>query len=193
MGKSCLFDMLKPGQIISTFTTKKGKEVTIRVIDKDDAQKLMDFINPIFAEDTFLMRGPKDLVKTVKEQQKYVRDQIKKLKKKEGFLLLAIFKNKIIGSTDLRRMVYRQKHMGELGIAISADFREEGLGQKLLSLLEIEAKNLGLKSLYLNCLYCNPRAIHVYEKWGMKKTGVLPKAYEYKGELVDGTLMYKEL
>jgi len=185
--------MLKSGQLITKFTTKKGREITVRVVDKDDAQKLMDFINPIFSEDAFLMRGPKDLVKNVKEQQKYVNNQIKKLKKKEGVLLLAIYENKIIGSTDLRRMVYRQKHMGELGIAISADFREEGLGKKLLELVEIQAKLLGLKALFLYCFANNGRALHIYEKIGFKKAGMLPKAYEYKGDFIDSITMCKEI
>lgn len=185
--------MLKPGQIITTFKTKKGKEITVRVVGKDDARQLMDFINPIFKEDTFLLRGPKDLVKNIKEQQTYVKEQIKKLRKKEGFLFLAIYQNKIVGSTDLRRGQYRHKHMGEIGIVIGKDFREEGIGQKLLELVEQEAKTIGIKALYLDCLACNPRAIYVYEKWGMKKTGLLPKAYEYKDEYVDGITMYKEV
>ncbi len=185
--------MLKPGQVIATFTTKKGRNITIRVVDKNDAQKLMDFINPIFAEDTFLLRGPKDLVKDIKEQEKYVKEQLKKLRKKEGFLFLAVYEDKIIASTDLRRGQFRHKHMGEIGITVSQDFREEGIGQKLLELVEQEAKTLSLKALYLACFACNPRAIHVYEKWGMKKVGVLPKAYEYKDELVDGITMWKEI
>ncbi|MCL5676271.1 MAG: GNAT family N-acetyltransferase [Patescibacteria group bacterium] len=185
--------MLKPGQIITNFKTKKGKEITIRVVDKNDAKKLMDFINPIFAEDTFLLRGPKDLVKNIKEQQKYVKDQLKKVRKKEGFLLLALYKNNIVGTTDLRKGQYRHKHMGDLGITVSKKFREEGIGQELLKILEQESKKLKLKALYLTCLACNLRAIHVYEKWGMKRVGILPRAYEYKGEFVDGITMWKEI
>lgn len=182
--------MLKPGQIIANFKTQKGKEITIRVIDKEDAQKLMDFINPIFKEDTFLMRGPKDLV-DFKEENKYVREQIKKLKKQERLLLLAVYENKIIGSTDLRRMVYRQKHMGEIGIAVGEGFREEGVGQKLLLLLENEAKKMGLKAFFLHCFANNQRALHVYEKMGYKRVGFLPKAYEYKAGFVDSITMWK--
>ena len=184
--------MLKPGQIITTFKTKKGRETVIRVVAKTDAQKLMDFINPIFAEDTFLMRGPEDLVKNLKEQQTYVNDQLKKLKKNEGVLLIAQYLDRIVGSVDLRRMVYRQKHMGEIGITISVDFREEGIGQKLMTAIIQEAGNLKLRSLYLHCLANNPRAIHVYEKMGFTKTGGLPKAYLYKGEYIDQVTMYLE-
>lgn len=183
---------MKPGQLITTFTTKKDRKITIRVVDKNDAQKLMDFINPIFSEDTFLMHGPKDLVK-IKEEQKFVREQIKKIKEKKGVHLLAEYQKQIIGSCDLRRMNFRQKHMGEIGIAINAGFREEGLGQKLLLLLENEAKKMGLKAIFLYCFANNSRALHVYEKMGYKRVGFLPKAYEYKGGFVDSITMYKEI
>lgn len=185
--------MLKPGQFITTFKTKKGHEITVRVVDKNDAQKLMDFINPIFSEDTFLLRGPKDLVKNLKEEQKFLKEQLRKIKKDEGFHLVAVHNDTIVGSIDLRRMLFRQKHMGEIGITISASFREEGIGQKLLQLIEKQAKTLGLKAVFLFCLANNSRALYVYEKMGYKKVGMLPKAYEYKGELVDSITMWKEI
>ena len=185
--------MLKPGQIITIFKTKKGREITVRVVNKDDSQKLLDFINPIFAEDTFLLRGPKDLLKNVKEEEKYVREQVKKLKKQEGLQLVAVFANKIIGSIDLRRGQFRHKHMAELGITVNRDFREDGVGQQLIKIMEKEAKNMGLKALFLECFANNPRALHVYEKMGFKRVGFLPKAYEYKGEYVDSMTMYKEI
>lgn len=185
--------MLKPGQLVSTFSTQKGKKINIRVVDKDDAQKLMDFINPVFIEDTYLLRSPEDFVKNLKEEQKFVKEQLQKIKKQDGIQFLALYNDRIIGNVDLRRLPYRSKHLGEIGIAISKGFREEGIGQELIKLIEHEAKSIGLKGITLTCFACNERAVHVYEKCGLKKTGVLPKAYSYKGKYEDGLIMYKEL
>lgn len=184
--------MLRPGQILTTFKTKKDREVVIRGIDKNDLKMLMEFINPIISEDTFIIRMPGDEVKLA-EEKVFLKEQIKKLKKKESVYLIAVYNNRIVGSTNLSRGISRAKHTGDIGIAISLDFREEGLGRKLLELLFIEATKIGLKQLSLTCLANNTGAIHVYEKLGFTKVGLLPKAYEFKGEYVDSVLMYKEI
>lgn len=185
--------MLKPGQIITEFKTKKSRDIIVRVVDKNDAKKLMDFINLIFSEDTFSLHGPKDLIKSLKEEQQYLRGQLKKIKNKEGVHLVAECKGRIIGSVEIRRGQFRCNHQGEIGIMVNSDFREEGVGQKLLELVINEANNLSLKALYLYCFANNHRAIHVYEKMGFSRVGLLPKAFAYKDDYIDSVAMYREL
>ncbi len=174
------------------YITKKGREVEIRVINKNDAKKLLDFINPIIAEDTFIMRKPGDEIKLSAEKI-YLKDQLKKIRKKEGVQIVAEYENRIVGSVDLRVGLSRSKHTGEIGIVISSDFREEGLGQKLLEIIEKKAKDLGLKQISLGCLANNERAIHIYHKLGFIDCGVYPKKYYYKNQYIDSVEMYKEV
>ena len=68
------------------YITKKGREVEIRVINKNDAKKLLDFINLIVSEDTFIIRKPGDEIKLSAEKI-YLKDQLKKIRKKKAYKL----------------------------------------------------------------------------------------------------------
>lgn len=192
MEKNCLFNMLKPGQLIATFITKKDRVIKIRVVDKVDGKKLYNFFHPIVNEDVYLAKSPQDNV-TLNAENKYLKEQLKCLKKNEGLIIVGDYDNKIIGSISLRRKNFRSKHIGEVGIAISSDFRNEGIGLQLFKILEKLAGKSHYQMLYLTCFAINEKAIRLYEKFGFKKCGLLPKAFLYKDKYEDQVMMYKEI
>jgi RimJ/RimL family protein N-acetyltransferase len=91
------------------------------------------------------------------------------------------------------RQKNRQVHVGEVDIAVAKPYREEGIGLILFNIMILEAKRIGLKLLRLYCYENNPRAIHVYEKIGFHKVGVIPEAILYKGTYVGQVIMYLSL
>jgi RimJ/RimL family protein N-acetyltransferase len=52
---------------------------------------------------------------------------------------------------------------------------------------------MGLESILLEVFSINERAIHVYEKMGYRKIGVIPGGVKYRGEHVDSVYMLKKL
>ncbi len=56
-----------------------------------------------------------------------------------------------------------------------------------------EARSLGLRLLTLSCFENNAPALHVYEKLGFQKAGIIPEAISYKGKYINEIHMYLPL
>ena len=171
--------------------TKKAREVTLRIPDEGDVKEMQRFINELVEEDSPILKNEK--IKLT-DEKKYLEGLLKEIKSKKSVNVYAFYKSKLIANTGVKVGKFRGKHMGNLGISVSKDFRDEGLGQLLMKELLFLAKNyLNLKKVTLSVLEGNPRGIHLYKKLGFSEYGKLPKAALYKGDYVDEILMYKDL
>jgi RimJ/RimL family protein N-acetyltransferase len=65
------------------------------------------------------------------------------------------------------------KHKGNFGITVHDDFQNKGLGKILTNYILDIAEERGLKKVTLGVVAHNERAIHVYEKLGFVKEGLL--------------------
>ena len=71
---------------------------------------------------------------------------------------------RFIGNVELMGLTETE---GELGIALTADMQNRGLGtEAILTLKDYGLRQLGLKRIFLRTNPNNARAIHVYEKCG---------------------------
>lgn len=171
--------------------TKKNKRILLRLPQREDVDEILQFINELAKEDTFITINQK---LTGKEEKKYLAERIKAIKEKNGFNLLAVYENKIIANGGVDRQGNRQKHLGELGISISQGFRDEGLGSELMKeLINLAKSFLKLKIVYLKVFGNNARAIHFYQKFGFKECGRIPGGIFYKKKYVDDVIMCLEL
>lgn len=76
-------------------------------------------------------------------------------------------------------------------IAVSPDFRRQGVGEKLLLALVTEAKLRGADNIRLEVRANNTAAIMLYEKCGFSKIGVRKKYYSDNGE--DALIMERKI
>lgn len=84
--------------------------------------------------------------------------------------------------------------LGDLGISVVKDFRNEGLGNVLIKeLLGLAKERLGLKIVTLAVFENNRRARHFYRKIGFVECGRIPKGIYYRGEYIDSVMMCLEL
>jgi len=175
------------------FKTKSGQSVVIRPPESGDTPALLEFINTLSKEQTYITFQGEQL--TLKEEQSFVKNQIKKIKNHEAVQLLALDDNRVVANTSIELGVRVNHHLATFAIAISAGYRNEGLGSILLNLLLESAKeNLpDLKIVELKVFANNPKAKHLYEKFGFKEYGLLPKGALYKGEYLDEIMMYREV
>ena len=77
-----------------------------------------------------------------------------------------------------------------MNVAVTADFRRRGIGEKLVNALVEELKALGSHSLTLEVRASNAPAIALYEKLGFVQTG-LRKNY-YRNPREDALILRKE-
>lgn len=180
------------GEVIQTFQSKKGNSVVFRYLREDDLDGMLTFINTLIREDTFIGLYGEEL--TYEEEKKVFGEAIDGIKKGDKIIIVVEINGIYSGSGDLRReTVRRKKHGGNIGISLLKEYREEGIGTLLLKSLIDEARTMGLRLLTLTCFENNDRALHVYEKLGFKKVGLVPEACLYKDKYYGEVVMYLKL
>ena len=178
-------------KIIFQTTTKSGKKVSFRYVTLKDACLVMNYINKISAEKTFIrMQG---IQKTLKEEKTWIKNF---LKNKDKLVIIGAFVEKeVIGIGDISLGYGATNHVGDFGITVAKKFRGEGIGKKLMELvIQKSIENIkDLKIITLEVFGNNPIAQNLYKKMGFIEYGRLPGGLKRQGEFVDEILMYKKI
>ncbi len=181
---------MESGKIIKTFTSKKNNNVIVRYPIWEDLDAMIEFANGLVAEDTFVMLNEKQ---TRESEAKWMADSFAAIETGKKIQLVAEVNGRYAGNCEIRIHDKRQTHVGDIGISLGADYRDEGVGHELLSALIQEGKKAGLKLLILHCFETNVRALHLYEKLGFKRAGLVPGVYAYKGNYIGEVTLYLPL
>jgi RimJ/RimL family protein N-acetyltransferase len=173
--------------------TKKGKEIILRFPKLSDVEKLMNYINDLVREDTFIAANK---IVTYEEEKKYVKERLKKIKSSDGVNIVAEHKGLIVANAELTRgdKNRRAGHTALLGISVAFGYRDEGLGSLLMEkLLRFAKEKLKVRLVHLTVYAINDRAKHLYSKFGFRECGCMPKSVYYRGDYVDQVYMVREL
>jgi len=182
---------MKSGLVLKQFTSKKGNDVLIRYSNWEDLDNLLTFANNLSKENTFVLLSGEYISRT--EELTYLSEQLKGVEDDTRIHLVALVNGNLAANCGVYRKRMRSRHVGDVHISIAKDFREEGIGTILLETLKEEAKKIGLKMLTLTCFELNSRAVHVYEKVGFKKAGVIPGMYKKDDVYENEVIMYCDL
>lgn len=180
-------------KIVFEGQTKDGLSIAIRYPNVSDAEKLHRYINELSEERTYVSFQGEEI--SLEDEIQYVKSSTKKIEEKKSVQLVVECRDQIIGVAGIESKPRVNSHVGVLGISIAKDFRGKGIGRKLIeSVLDEAKKNLThLKIIHLECFANNETACSLYKSVGFKEYGRLPKGIQYKNELVDEILMYKEI
>lgn len=74
-------------------------------------------------------------------------------------------------------------------VVVSEEFRNKGVGQRMLEELIAEGETAGIEAFTLEVRVSNSPAIHVYEKFGFRSEGIRPGFYEKPRE--DALIMWR--
>jgi ribosomal protein S18 acetylase RimI-like enzyme len=175
-------------------TTKifSGKKIEIRVLNKKDLGKVkefQDFINSLIEEEAQITLNKK---LSLKEEKKWLEEEIRQVKNKKMVFLFAQENNKVIAATDIGLLKGRQSHVGNLGISIRRGYRGMGLGTYLMGeIIKLAKKELRPRPKFVRLFVfpTNKPALKLYKKFGFKKVAKIPKQIQYKGKLIDEIIM----
>lgn len=180
-------------KIVFQGMTNKGEEVLIRYPEMGDLEELLNFINTLSDERTFIrVQGEHE---TLKSERKWLTGRLKEIKDKKTVHLLAFSGKKLAGATHINMSDKTEKHVGSFGITIAKDFRGQGLGNMLtkVSLKEAKEKLPGIKIVTLGVYSTNTVARNLYKKQGFIEYGNLPNGITRGGKFEDAVLMYKRI
>jgi len=180
-------------KIVFEGLSKNGNKIVICYPMKDDAQVCCDYINALSKEKTFIRFQGEQV--NLEYESKYLNTQLEKIIKKQGVTLLAFCSDKLIGHSSVDMKDKTEGHEGVFGISIAKEYRGEGIGKKFMQLVLEEAeKNIPqLRIITLGVFGDNPLAKSIYEKFGFKEYGRLPKGSLHKEKYVDHILMYRNV
>ena len=179
------------GKVIHTFKSSKGNTIEFRYPSQDEFAPLYKFACDLSIEDTFIeLSGPPP---SKDEERKWYGDMLTSVAGGTAIYVHAYVNNVFIGNGRVMKGKFRHSHVGHLGISLIPEYRDEGIGSELMKVLIQEARTSGLVLLELSCYENNPRALHVYEKLGFQRIGVLPNGVAWKGGYVGEVKMYLTL
>lgn len=173
--------------------SKSGKKITVRSPQNNDLEELYQYAVAISNEDTFIRLNPKEPV-TVAEEKEVLASWIKKNQQRTHFQLFAFDGKKLIGMVGITLSGRRQKHRATMGISIAKEYRDDGIGSKLIEhAIAIAKKQWHVSLITLTCMAINQRGLALYKKLGFKQFGLLPSATEFQGKLIDEVYMFKQI
>lgn len=182
-------EKIKP---IAKFVTKSGKAIEIHLPTLDRVLALLEFVNRLVKEDTFLSLSGQP--KTYQEEEMWTKNAIVNMKAGRSFVCWAIYNGKIIGSSDVNRgYSTRDFHVGRIGLMVDKDFRQDGIGKFLLNYVLTQAKKMNLKIVSLDLFDENEIAKKLYQKMDFKEYGRLPQGLFRQKKYSNKIEMYKEL
>ena len=163
----------------------KGQAFTIRTPRVEDAAALIAYIEVIDRETTFLSREPGEFAQnvTLEKEQAFLRSCLED----EGqlFLIVEDGDGSIAATCNCSSMARRQRHRhrAELGISVKQAYWRQGLGRRMMELLEEWAAAQGIEKLALEVDTQNFRAIGLYLSKGYTVEGTL----RHTAKMADGT------
>ncbi len=186
--------MLQTGKIIREFESKSGKKIILRYPKWEDLDAMLEYINILSREDTYLSVGGEE--KTKEEEMDFLCGVLKRMEKKDEVFLIAEHEGKLIGITGVNRKTAhkRSRHVGDIGISLIKELRGDGIGKEMLdTLLTLAKSELNLSMVVLTVFGVNDIAKSLYHKQGFEKVGTIPGELLYKEQFVDHDIMYKKL
>jgi RimJ/RimL family protein N-acetyltransferase len=181
------------GKIVFEGTTAKGLNVVLRHPRNGDAPALLDFINTMSREQTYILFQGEQL--TLKDEEAYLESRLAALAAGTGVQLLAFAEGRLAGNAGIDRKWGTSRHIGELGISVAQSFRGQGVGELLMNAIIDEATQQidEMQIITLEVFGNNPAAINLYRKVGFSEFGRLPGGRLHRGEFVDNVYMYRRI
>lgn len=171
-----------------------GHKLVFRSAEKEDAKVLIPYLKRVCGETRFLSCEADECNEmTIEQEENFINYH---LENNKASLILAELDGKYIGnaSFDVAGRSRRNAHRANIGIALYQEYIGKGIGKKLFAITLETIEKCGFESAELSVTEGNDRAIHMYESFGFKEVGRIPKANKYDdGTYADEIYMVKQL
>jgi len=176
---------------LKTIITKSGKALAVRPPKPADLNQTLIYINDLVAEDTYIAMSGNPV--TESEERRYLTGLLKEIRQKQAIALYVFDGDKLVANSQIKKRLRRLSHIGDFGITVAKDYRQDGVGSRLMAILLEEARTkIGVKIVTLEVFSNNEHARYVYKKMGFTEFGILPKSVIHRGKVVDLIQMYKK-
>ncbi len=172
---------------------KNGKQACIRTRKLEDSEKVIKCLQDIFSDDRFFLttqeeiRGQQSIEKSNERTESFNKHENK-------LLLIAEVDEQIVSLSDVQcGEKNRNQHVGQIGLSIRKEYRNNGLGTAIMqTMIDWASEHPDIEKLALGVYTANTHAIALYEKMGFIEEGRKVKEIKYAdGAYDDCILMYR--
>jgi RimJ/RimL family protein N-acetyltransferase len=164
-------------------TLRDGTRVLLRVLDKDDRDRLQAMFAVVGDDDAEAMR------ENVKDPA-VIQTWIDELDYARVIPLVAVVNDEIVGDATLRLGQGPYRHKAEVRIFLSKPYRQRGLGTAMLKSLIDIAKRMELHLLIVEVIANRTPVIRAFRGLGFQMQTTLPDYFMmHDGETLDVALM----
>jgi RimJ/RimL family protein N-acetyltransferase len=162
---------------------KELEKIEIRKATPKDANAVASFFRKSLSYFPYV--GRKEYPESKKEKF------ISAIKKKEAIFCLAFTENKVIGVCSFfHKKRGRIRIRGDVGITISPQWQNRGVGTKMLQALIKEARKKGLRKLEAEVVCKNKPSVVLFKKVGFRVEGKKRKTFiTDDGKIIDTYVM----
>ena len=175
------------------YVLRNGKNLIVRLAQKEDAEDLTVVSNLIHSETNFCGFSTKEKSFSVSDSVSHVE---KMNSAKRSVLLVAEYDGKVVGTSQITpKSIYKwKKHIAEFGIAIIKRCWGLGIAGKLMASIIECAKKFKYEQIELSVVAENVNALNLYKSFGFEVVGVVKNAYKFsKTHYSDRIIMTKIL
>ena len=172
---------------------KNGNSIFIRKPTIEDALGIINIISTADTETKFLTRNPNEFNVTEEQEKEFIRNI---LEDDDQDWFVAEYEGQVVGqcSVGLIKRTERCRHRAEVTFVILKKYCGMGIGGKLMQQCINWCKDRNVTQIELSVVADNKQAINMYENFGFKTTGTVPKAMRYDdGTFADELFMILEL
>jgi RimJ/RimL family protein N-acetyltransferase len=168
-------------------TLKDGAYVLLRALTKDDKQRLAEFYGAVNESDLRYFRH------YVKDAS-VIDEWCENLDYGKVLPVLALAKDRIVGSASLHFNDGPKRHVGEVRLFLAKDYRKRGLGMKMIRALIDLARKQGLSILVAEVIADMGKFVKAFEQLGFKSQAMLDDYFQFPdGDCCDVVLMTMHL
>ncbi|HLH86579.1 MAG TPA: GNAT family N-acetyltransferase [Thermoplasmataceae archaeon] len=118
------------------------------------------------------------------------RGEQERIRSPDDLTVVSELGGEIVGVMTIQRGMYKKnRHTGNLGIAIKSQHRGKGLGTRMIKDGIQWCNQVGITKLNLEVFSTNVNAISLYKKLGFETEGIRKRQFIIDGEYVDDVLM----
>ena len=173
----------KNKQSVFSFSSKKRRDIKIRLMEPNDVNVLWNIFNDVVEERRYLPTMTPVFSQREKNQW-YLEFQ-----EKVALVIVATSEGTPIGYCSVEQKEEEASaHVAALGLLITKEFRNEGIGKELMKKAIEHSRVIGFEKLCLSTFDRNLKAINLYEKMGFRKVGLRKNQFKinitYHNELL---------
>ncbi len=168
-------------------TLKDGTHVSMRPMVAEDYERLVEMYAALSKDELRHFRHDVQNPATI-------REWCDTLDYNKTIPLLALAKERVIGSASLHFFEGPKRHLAEVRIYLSKEFRKRGLGTKMTRTLVELARRQGIHTLIAEVLADKTKVVKAFEQAGFTSRCVLEDYFMFPdGDMADVVFMTMEL